>query len=132
MGADVVIAVELNSDAVGWAWRNRHPVEAAAEAPSGWSRKLLSRFGINGKQAADAEEGADESLPSMLSVMQSSIAIMSVRIARSRLAVGRRRPHLPAPRPARAHGLPPRRRSHRRRRSRRRACPTRHRPGARR
>ncbi|MBN8282135.1 patatin-like phospholipase family protein [Zoogloea sp.] len=86
MGADVVIAVELNSDAVGWAWRNRHPVEAAAEAPGGWSRKLLSRFGINGKQAADVEEGADESLPSMLSVMQSSIAIMSVRIARSRLA----------------------------------------------
>ncbi len=85
MGADVVIAVELNSDAVGWTWRNHHPVEAQAENASGWSRRLLARFGRSSKSGAD-EEGADESLPSMLNVMQSSIAIMSVRIARSRLA----------------------------------------------
>ncbi|MDD2989169.1 MAG: patatin-like phospholipase RssA [Zoogloea sp.] len=86
MGADVVIAVELNSDAVGWTWRNRHPVEVQAENANGWSRRLLARFGRGGKPGAEEEEGADESLPSMLNVMQSSIAIMSVRIARSRLA----------------------------------------------
>lgn len=85
MGADVVIAVELNSDAVGWTWRNHHPAEAQAESASGWSRRLLARFGRSGKPPV-GEEGADESLPSMLNVMQSSIAIMSVRIARSRLA----------------------------------------------
>lgn len=85
MGADVVIAVELNSDAVGWAWRNRHPAEALAEPANGWSRRLLARLGRNGKPA-EADDVPDEGLPSMLSVMQNSISIMSVRIARSRLA----------------------------------------------
>lgn len=85
MGADVVIAVELNSDAVGWAWRNRHPAEVPAEPANGWSRRLLARLGRNGKPA-EADDVPDEGLPSMLSVMQNSISIMSVRIARSRLA----------------------------------------------
>ena len=85
MGADVVIAVELNSDAVGWAWRNRSPAEVLAAAANGWSRKLLARLGRNGTPA-QADDVPDEGLPSMLSVMQSSISIMSVRIARSRLA----------------------------------------------
>ncbi|WP_347251061.1 patatin-like phospholipase family protein [Zoogloea sp.] len=85
MGADVVIAVELNSDAVGWAWRNRSPADVPASPANGWSRKLLARLGRNGTPA-QADDVPDEGLPSMLSVMQSSISIMSVRIARSRLA----------------------------------------------
>ncbi|WP_374494581.1 patatin-like phospholipase family protein [Zoogloea sp.] len=85
MGADVVIAVELNSDAVGWAWRNRHPADVPAEPANGWSRRLLARLGRNGKPA-EADDVPDEGLPSMLTVMQNSISIMSVRIARSRLA----------------------------------------------
>lgn len=84
MGADVVIAVELNSDAVGWTWRNRHLLQPPADGANRWSRRLLSRFGRNGKPESEGE--AAESLPSLLNVMQSSIAIMSVRIARSRLA----------------------------------------------
>ena len=85
MGADVVIAVELNSDVVGWAWRNRAPSPDPAEAANGWHRKLLSRLGRNGR-AADNGGADNEALPSLLSVVQSSISIMSVRIARSRLA----------------------------------------------
>ena len=92
MGADLVIAVELNSDVVGWAWRNRQPTGQGAPNPDvHWSRKLLSRFGRNGNGNGDysgaaSEETLPEGLPSMLSVMQDSISIMSVRIARSRLA----------------------------------------------
>lgn len=82
MGADLVIAVELNSDVVGWAWRNRTPPAESAETPNGWHRKLLSRLAGNGRNASVD----DEALPSLLSVVQNSISIMSVRIARSRLA----------------------------------------------
>lgn len=86
MGADIVIAVDLNSDVVGAAWRSPGRVETPAESPVGWPRKLLSRFGRSGAPEADDESTEPESLPSMLTVMQSSISIMSVRIARSRLA----------------------------------------------
>lgn len=89
MGADIVIAVDLNSDVVGAAWRNHHKdakAEPPAEAPVSWHRKLLSRLGRGGAPDAGSEPAEVESLPSMLTVMQSSIAIMSVRIARSRLA----------------------------------------------
>lgn len=89
MGADIVIAVDLNSDVVGAAWRNHHKdgkAEPPVDAPVAWHRKLLSRFGRGGAPDAAGEPAEAESLPSMLTVMQSSIAIMSVRIARSRLA----------------------------------------------
>ncbi|MBS0372428.1 MAG: patatin-like phospholipase family protein [Proteobacteria bacterium] len=92
MGADLVIAVELNSDVVGWAWRNRPPAgQGGTNGDAHWSRKLLSRFGRNGNGSAPlnpaaTDETAVAELPSMLSVMQDSISIMSVRIARSRMA----------------------------------------------
>ena len=87
--ADIVIAVDLNSDVVGAAWRNHHKdgkAEPPVDAPVAWHRKLLSRFGRGGAPDAAGEPAEAESLPSMLTVMQSSISIMSVRIARSRLA----------------------------------------------
>ena len=89
MGADIVIAVDLNSDLVGAALRRRDEAEPRPEpGTGGWSRKLLSRFGRTGAGSAEDSPSADEpaGLPSMLSVMHGSITIMSVRIARSRLA----------------------------------------------
>ncbi|MDD3352744.1 patatin-like phospholipase family protein [Zoogloea sp.] len=88
MGADLVIAVELNSDVVGWAARNGADTEPAPPAEPGWPQKLLSRLARNGRSPGEGEgrSAPVEPLPSMLSVMQNSIAIMSVRIARSRLA----------------------------------------------
>ncbi len=84
MGADIVIAVDLNSDVVGAAWRNRTPAEPTPA--SSWSKKLLARFGRNGHDDVETQPEETTSLPSMLTVMHSSISIMSVRIARSRLA----------------------------------------------
>lgn len=83
MGADVVIAVDLGSDMVGRAWKHTSiepaPIE---ETEMGWSDRLLARFGFgaNGTGAVDAN------LPSLITVLSSSINIMQVRIARSRLA----------------------------------------------
>lgn len=80
MGADIVIAVDLGSDMVGRAFQ-RAAIEPtpSEETEAGWSERLLSRFGFgngNGEGAA----------PSLISVISSSINIMQVRIARSRLA----------------------------------------------
>lgn len=82
MGADVVIAVDLGSDMVGRAWKHAAiepaPVE---ETEVGWSDRLRARFGLGGNGGA-----SDASLPSLITVLSSSINIMQVRIARSRLA----------------------------------------------
>ncbi|MBT0963657.1 patatin-like phospholipase RssA [Denitromonas iodatirespirans] len=82
MGADIVIAVDLGSDIVGRARRRmtrsvKPVVDPAAERS--WAERLLDRFGLN-----DAQKGDDEF--SMLDVLNTSINIMQVRIARSRLA----------------------------------------------
>lgn len=88
LGADVVIAVDLGSDMVGKSWR---PVtDEGGEESFGWTDKLLSRLGLPMAGSAVARngqrvgEGADA--PSLLTVLASSINIMQVRIARSRLA----------------------------------------------
>lgn len=87
MGADIVIAVELNSDVVGAAWRcGGVVVDEGAKPPASWSRRLWSRFGWSAAPPDETLQSGEEGLPSMLTVMQSSISIMSVRIARSRLA----------------------------------------------
>jgi NTE family protein len=80
MGADVVIAVDLNWDLVGR--RNRvSGVETRTEEASGVNGlvdAILARF-----RPADAPP-AD--MPSMLDVMATSLNIMQVRITQSRLA----------------------------------------------
>ena len=82
MGAEIVIAVDLGSDIVG---RARGRTAAVKEPPpqpaeeSGWTARLLGRLRNPG-------EAAEESLPSLVSVIQTSINVMQVRIARSRLA----------------------------------------------
>lgn len=85
MGADVVIAVDLGSDMVGRTWRQPTVDD---EATAGWTDRLLQRFAIFGNGAAGSGQTAvtQPTLPSLLAVMTTSINIMQVRIARSRLA----------------------------------------------
>lgn len=73
MGADIVIAVDLGSDMLGRRLRNRGETSPSVD---GWRGTLKRWLGV--------EEGGNS--PSMLDVMASSINIMQVRIARSRLA----------------------------------------------
>jgi NTE family protein len=87
MGADIVIAVDLGSDLVGRAWRRSatEPVPQE-ETEAGWSDRLLARFGfVPGSGNGGGLDVADN-LPSLVTVLSSSINIMQVRIARSRLA----------------------------------------------
>ena len=85
MGADVVLSVDLGSDIVGRARRRLHrPIKDVPEeeAEKSWPQRLLERFGLtNGER-----EAAEAQLPSMIDVLNTSINIMQVRIARSRMA----------------------------------------------
>lgn len=74
LGADIVIAVDLGSDVVGSSLRRSVPAEERQDA--NWSDKLLASIGLKG----------DGDLPSVVSVLSTSIQIMQTRIARSRLA----------------------------------------------
>jgi len=87
MGADVVIAVDLGSDMVGRAWRRTasEPVPKE-ETEAGWSDRLLARLGLPAGNGAVPLPDASPNLPSLVTVISSSINIMQVRIARSRLA----------------------------------------------
>lgn len=85
MGADVVLAVDLGSDIVGRARRRLHAEIASEvseeEAEKSWAQRLLERVGFNGER-----EAPTETLPSLVDVLTTSINIMQVRIARSRMA----------------------------------------------
>jgi len=90
LGADIVIAVDLGSDVVGRRLNgenglaNKNGKLAASESPPPeWVARIRRWFGHNGK-ISDRVSGVD--MPSMLDVMATSINIMQVRIARSRLA----------------------------------------------
>jgi NTE family protein len=91
MGAEVVIAVDLGSDLVGRT-RRAAPQEEPDDDLEGWGRKLWSRLGIAGAFANSTlgeggAPGVDQSeAPSLIGVLTTSINIMQVRIARSRLA----------------------------------------------
>lgn len=85
MGADVVIAVDLNSDLLG---RHLKPARkadgrAAAEAPHD---SVLARIQAGMSQLGFSNGNAAEATPAMLEVLASSINIMQVLITRSRLA----------------------------------------------
>lgn len=80
LGADIVIAVELGSGVVGrGSKRGRKPSRLGDDH---WARRLLSRIGVG----EEGEDDTDPSLPSLPDVVTSSINIMQMRIARSRLA----------------------------------------------
>ncbi|RTZ44656.1 patatin [Candidimonas sp. SYP-B2681] len=82
MGADITIAVELNSDIMG-----RHTDRSPTPATTGtvgseWMRKLQ----LNLSSFLPESIPPEQRLPSMLDVVAASINIMQVRITRSRLA----------------------------------------------
>jgi NTE family protein len=88
MGAEVVIAVDLNSDLIGRHLRRAAPAPpppAPPKRPEEGAGSLISRLqaGMAALSAGlPAEPGAP---PSMLEVLASSVNIMQVRITRSRL-----------------------------------------------
>jgi NTE family protein len=82
MGAEVLIAVDLSSDIVGRHLRTEPSTEAPAGQVGEWLRKLQDSLATL-RPGRPAEE---RKLPSMLDVVASSLNIMQVRIARSRMA----------------------------------------------
>jgi NTE family protein len=82
MGADIVIAVDLNWDLMG-----RHTEEAAApeDSPAGRFGALVGKLPLG---LGRLKSGPDSSaaMPSILDVLSISLHIMQVRITRSRLA----------------------------------------------
>jgi NTE family protein len=71
LGADLVIAIDLGSDLVGSALKR-----STSDEPEGWTGRMLAGLGLK----------RDNDLPSLAAVLSTSINIMQVRIARSRLA----------------------------------------------
>ena len=90
LGADVVIAVDLNSDMLGKYFR-ASAIEAEATRAA-WVQSLQHGLGALWPRAgakADAALNEDERpppMPSLLNVVASSINVMQVRITRSRMA----------------------------------------------
>jgi NTE family protein len=83
MGADVVIAVDLNWDLVGR--HNRASVESQApETDGGIIASLLAKLRPVPRTGSAHDVPVD--LPSMLDVLSTSLNIMQVRITQSRLA----------------------------------------------
>lgn len=78
MGADVVIAVDLSADVLGRHLRPRRKAAREGEV-SAWLMKLQARL-------SEFMPRNGQALPSVLDVVASSINIMQVRIARSRMA----------------------------------------------
>jgi NTE family protein len=82
MGADIVIAVDLSSDILGRHLRADPQIEAADGPFTEWIQRLQDNLGTLIPESLRY----DPKLPSMLDVLASSINIMQVRIARSRMA----------------------------------------------
>ena len=94
LGAEVVIAVDLNSDMLGKYLRSA-PIEAEAPPRSAWLQSLQQSLGAWWPRGGAAEGEAEAPpavdqrlppLPSLLDVVASSIHVMQVRITRSRMA----------------------------------------------
>ncbi len=86
LGADIVIAVDLNSDLLGRRLRTRSTVKIeASEKTGGAPGTMLGRLhaGIGAWRSSIFSRSG---MPSMIDVITSSINIMQVRITRSRLA----------------------------------------------
>ncbi len=82
MGADVVIAVDLGSDILGRRFRAASAPEPAPGAVPKWMRKLQEDLSA----LAPGKSPDEPAMPSMIDVLTTSMDIVQVRIARSRLA----------------------------------------------
>lgn len=82
MGADVVIAVDLGSDILGRHLHSEVPREAHPGIAAEVMRRLHDSLGV----VLPPRRPDEPSLPSIFEVLASSINIMQVRIARSRMA----------------------------------------------
>lgn len=82
MGADIVIAVDLNSDILGRHLNSNNQEETITPVGNAWVQKLQQNL-----SSLLPEPTPDEQrLPSMLDVVATSLNIMQVRITRSRMA----------------------------------------------
>lgn len=81
LGAEIVIAVELGSGVVG---RTRRQNPTTADDDHGWAQRLFGAIGLTKSERETA--GQVSELPSLPDVVTTSINIMQMRIARSRLA----------------------------------------------
>lgn len=82
MGAEIVIAVDLNSDILGRHLNRNAQQDTPVPASSEWVRKLQQNLSTLLPEPTPIEQR----LPSMLDVVAASINIMQVRITRSRMA----------------------------------------------
>jgi NTE family protein len=82
LGADIVIAVDLGSDVLGRRFRAASAPETPAGPVQQWMRQLQENL-----SALAPEKSPDEpAMPSILDVLATSMDIVQVRIARSRMA----------------------------------------------
>lgn len=81
LGADIVIAVDLNADLMGQHQRRLATAPPAPVPTTGWLQSLQQTIGWPGAPAPATPE-----LPSMLDTLATSIHIMQVRITRSRMS----------------------------------------------
>ena len=85
MGANIVIAVDLNTDMVGRTFRK--PVETKERKPAKPAGQWASMLGkLQTLGVLKSGPRSSREMPSVLDVLASSINIMQVRITRSRLA----------------------------------------------
>jgi len=85
MGADIVIAVDLNSDLIGRRFKPGEAPQASEAAAPGALASVLSRLplGFGGARAGVPDVAG---MPSIFDVLSMSLNIMQVRITRGRLA----------------------------------------------
>lgn len=81
MGADIVIAVDLGSDILGRRFRAAAASDASTSQPQ-WMLKLRENLAA----LAPEQSFEEPTMPSMMDVLSTSMDIVQVKIARSRLA----------------------------------------------
>lgn len=84
LGAEIVIAVDLNWDLIGRRHRVAGEARVDSAAGAGAIETLLARF--RHARSTASEHGAEPDMPSLLDVLTTSLNIMQVRITQSRLA----------------------------------------------